>query len=249
MESLRGHAAVCVGVASSRTPTFHAPVAAVRSTATRAAWRHVAQPSLVADVVRGACPTSTTMPSRPRRRAADASAGRYSSAARWSSCRRVAGSRRQMAVVVRPDVHAADSSPSSDRRECTDRVRDLRGLRGLGHEQLEEATTEGSWSPSRRSADDVFGRSATCGPRCCAATSRPLPRLRCGRPAERSRAQSGSAPRPGAAPRASGTGRRVDRRACGAISSARPPVAIAGASAPSSPRIAVTMPSTWPAKP
>ncbi len=39
-------------------------------------------------------------------------------------------------------------------------------------------------------------------------------------------------------------------RACGAIRSASPPVAIAGApGASSSPRIAVTMPSTWPAKP
>src|SRR5262249_22893815 len=37
---------------------------------------------------------------------------------------------------------------------------------------------------------------------------------------------------------------------CGAIRSARPPVAITGASgAPSSPRIASAMPSTWPAKP
>ena len=33
---------------------------------------------------------------------------------------------------------------------------------------------------------------------------------------------------------------------CGATSSARPPVATTGASTPSSPRIAVTMPSTWP---
>ena len=36
---------------------------------------------------------------------------------------------------------------------------------------------------------------------------------------------------------------------CGAISSARPPVATTCASTPSSPRIAATMPSTWPAKP
>ena len=36
---------------------------------------------------------------------------------------------------------------------------------------------------------------------------------------------------------------------CGATSSDRPPVATTFASTPSSPRIAVTMPSTWPAKP
>ena len=38
-------------------------------------------------------------------------------------------------------------------------------------------------------------------------------------------------------------------RQCGAIRSARPPVAIACASTPSSARIASTIPSTWPAKP
>lgn len=38
-------------------------------------------------------------------------------------------------------------------------------------------------------------------------------------------------------------------RECGAIRSTRPPVPITGASAPSSPRMASTMPSTWPAKP
>ena len=38
-------------------------------------------------------------------------------------------------------------------------------------------------------------------------------------------------------------------RECGSIRSASPPVATAGASAPSSPRIASTIPSTWPAKP
>ena len=36
---------------------------------------------------------------------------------------------------------------------------------------------------------------------------------------------------------------------CGATSSASPPVATTWASTPSSPRIAVTIPSTWPAKP
>jgi len=37
--------------------------------------------------------------------------------------------------------------------------------------------------------------------------------------------------------------------ACGAISSARPPVAITGAVSPISARMRLTMPSTWPAKP
>ena len=40
-----------------------------------------------------------------------------------------------------------------------------------------------------------------------------------------------------------------DRAVCGAISAARPPVAITGACAPSSARMASAMPSTWPAKP
>jgi hypothetical protein len=38
-------------------------------------------------------------------------------------------------------------------------------------------------------------------------------------------------------------------RECGAIRSTSPPVPITGASVPSSPRIASTIPSTWPAKP
>ena len=38
-------------------------------------------------------------------------------------------------------------------------------------------------------------------------------------------------------------------RECGAIRATRPPVPMTGASTPSSPRIASTMPSTWPAKP
>src|SRR5438067_4894670 len=42
---------------------------------------------------------------------------------------------------------------------------------------------------------------------------------------------------------------RSSVRACGTIRSARPPVATVCASTPSSPRIASTIPSTWPAKP
>ena len=63
-------------------------------------------------------------------------------------------------------------------------------------------------------------------------------------------APTGSATRRSAAPRASGADRsRSSVRACGAIRSARPPVATVCASTPSSSRIRPTMPSTWPAKP
>ena len=59
-----------------------------------------------------------------------------------------------------------------------------------------------------------------------------------------------SAPRPGAGPSSvrNGSTRSIVRE-CGATRSARPPVAMARASTPSSPRMRPTMPSTWPAKP
>ena len=82
-------------------------------------------------------------------------------------------------------------------------------------------------------------------------TPSPTPAEEAGRSGRRRpSSRPGSAPRRAAAPRGSGTRPRARSCGeCGAISDARPPVAIDRAPPPSSARMRSTIPSTWPAKP
>ena len=113
------------------------------------------------------------------------------------------------------------------------------------------SSSEPSWVVEDAALDeDVFGGEPTSGRPSCAARAAPfnlvatMPRRD---PSLQLVAFSSQTSR-----RPSSVSHGIDAlivRECGAISSARPPVAIARASTPSSPRMRVTISSTWPVKP